>query len=148
MSEIRARLVEDMKTSMKNKDKNRLSTIRMALAAFKQKEVDERVEVTEDNVISILTKMIKQRKDSAEQFKRAGREELAQKELDEIEILQVYLPKPLSEDEIIEIIQRAILEVGASSVKDMGKIMSAIKAELNGRADMGKVGSMIKSQLS
>ncbi|WP_192484899.1 MULTISPECIES: GatB/YqeY domain-containing protein [Cysteiniphilum] len=148
MSEIRARLVEDMKTSMKNKDKNRLSTIRMALAAFKQKEVDERVEVTEDDVISILTKMIKQRKDSAEQFKRAGREELAQKELDEIEILQVYLPKPLSEDEIIEIIQRAILEVGASSVKDMGKIMSAIKAELNGRADMGKVGSMIKSQLS
>ncbi|GGF99404.1 MULTISPECIES: GatB/YqeY domain-containing protein [Cysteiniphilum] len=148
MSEIRARLVEDMKTSMKNKDKNRLSTIRMALAAFKQKEVDERVEVTEDDVISILTKMIKQRKDSAEQFKRAGREELAQKELDEIEILQVYLPKPLSEDEIIEIIQRAILEVGASSVKDMGKIMSVIKAELNGRADMGKVGSMIKSQLS
>lgn len=148
MSEIRARLVEDMKTSMKNKDKNRLSTIRMALAAFKQKEVDERVEVTEDDVINILTKMIKQRKDSAEQFKRAGREELAQKELDEIEILQVYLPKPLSEDEIIEIIQRAILEVGASSVKDMGKIMSAIKAELNGRADMGKVGSMIKSQLS
>lgn len=148
MSEIRARFVEDMKTSMKNKDKNRLSTIRMALAAFKQKEVDERVEVTEDDVISILTKMIKQRKDSAEQFKRAGREELAQKELDEIEILQVYLPKPLSEDEIIEIIQRAILEVGASSVKDMGKIMSVIKAELNGRADMGKVGSMIKSQLS
>ncbi|WP_119328221.1 GatB/YqeY domain-containing protein [Cysteiniphilum halobium] len=148
MSEIRARLVEDMKASMKNKDKNRLATIRMALAAFKQKEVDERVEVTEDDVISILTKMIKQRKDSAEQFKRAGREELAQKELDEIEILQVYLPKPLSEDEIIEIIQRAILEVGASSVKDMGKIMSAIKAELNGRADMGKVGSMIKSQLS
>lgn len=148
MSEIRARLVEDMKTSMKNKDKNRLSTIRMALAAFKQKEVDERVEVTEDDVISILTKMIKQRKDSAEQFRRAGREELAQKELDEIEILQIYLPKPLSEDEIIEIIQRAILEVGASSVKDMGKIMSAIKAELNGRADMGKVGSMIKSQLS
>jgi uncharacterized protein YqeY len=148
MSEICARLVEDMKTSMKNNDKNRLSTIRMALAAFKQKEVDERVEVTEDDVISILTKMIKQRKDSAEQFKRAGREELAQKELDEIEILQVYLPKPLSEDEIIEIIQRAILEVGASSVKDMGKIMSVIKAELNGRADMGKVGSMIKSQLS
>lgn len=148
MSEIRTRLVEDMKTSMRNKDKNRLSTIRMALAAFKQKEVDERVEVTEDDVISILTKMIKQRKDSAEQFKRAGREELAQKELDEIDILQVYLPKPLSEDEVIEIIQRAILEVGASSVKDMGKIMSAIKAELNGRADMGKVGSIIKSQLS
>ncbi|WP_395946448.1 GatB/YqeY domain-containing protein [Caedibacter taeniospiralis] len=148
MSEIRIRLVEDMKTSMKNKDKNRLSTIRMALAAFKQKEVDERVEVTEADVISILTKMIKQRKDSAEQFKRAGRDELAQKELEEIEILQLYLPKPLSEDEIIGIIQRAILEVGASSVKDMGKIMGAIKAELNGRADMGKVGLIIKSQLS
>ena len=148
MSEIRIRLVEDMKSSMKNKDKNRLSTIRMALAAFKQKEVDERVEVTEADVLTILTKMIKQRKDSAEQFKRAGRDELAEKELEEIEILQVYLPKPLSEDEIIEIIRRAILAVGASSVKDMGKIMSVIKTELNGRADMGKVGSMIKSQLS
>ncbi|WP_116963971.1 GatB/YqeY domain-containing protein [Fastidiosibacter lacustris] len=148
MSEIRARLIEDMKSSMKNKDKNRLATIRMALAAFKQKEIDERVEIIESDIISILSKMIKQRKESAEQFKRAGRDELAQKELEEIEILQDYLPKALSENEIIEIIQRAILEVGASSIKDMGKIMSAIKAELNGRADMGKVGSMIKSQLS
>ena len=148
MSEINARLTADMKTAMKNKDKVRLATIRMALAAFKQKEIDDRVKVTDDIAISIISKMIKQRKDSVELFKRASRDELARKEIDEIEVLQAYLPKPLSEDEIIEVIQRAIMEEGASSVKDMGKIMKKIKTEIHGRADMGKVGAMIKSQLS
>ncbi|MBK2124264.1 GatB/YqeY domain-containing protein [Fangia hongkongensis] len=148
MSEINMRLVADMKTSMKNKDKVRLATIRMALAAFKQKEIDDKITISDDEAISIISKMIKQRKDSVEQFKRAAREELAQKEIDEIEVLQSYLPKPLSEDEVINIIQKAIMEEGASSMKDMGKIMGKIKAELHGRADMGKVGSIIKSQLS
>ena len=148
MSDIRTRLIDDMKISMKNKDKVRLSTVRMALAAFKQKEIDDKTEITQDEAISILSKMIKQRKDSSEQFTRANRAELAQKEIDEIAVLQAYLPRPLSEDEIIEIIRKAILEVGASSIKDMGKIMGKIKSDLHGRADMGKVGSMIKSQLS
>ncbi|WP_119344518.1 GatB/YqeY domain-containing protein [Facilibium subflavum] len=148
MSEISARLVADMKDAMKNKEKFQLSVIRMALAAFKQKEIDEKIQITDDEAINILGKMIKQRNDAAEQFKKAARNELAQKEIDEIAVLQAYLPKPLSENELIEIVQKAILDEGASSIKDMGKIMNKIKAELHGRADMGKVGSIVKSQLS
>ena len=113
-----------------------------------QKEIDEKIILDDQEVISILITMIKQRKDAAEQFRRASREELAQKELDESVVLQSYLPKPLSEDEIIDIVQMVILDEGASSIKDMGKIMSRIKAEFHGRADMGKVGSLVKSQLS
>lgn len=148
MSKIKDRFVAEMKTAMKNKDKLRLSVIRMALAAFKQKEIDEKIVITDDKILEILIKMIKQRKDSAEQFKNAQRQELAQKEIEEIEVLQSYLPKPLSENEIMDIVQQAISALGASSVKDMGTIMAKIKDKLHGRADMGKVSAIVKSELS
>ena len=148
MSKIKDRFVAEMKTAMKNKDKLRLSVIRMALAAFKQKEIDEKIVITDGEILEILIKMIKQRKDSAEQFKNAQRHELAQKEIEEIEVLQSYLPKPLSEDEIMDIVQQAISALGASSVKDMGTIMAKIKDKLHGRADMGKVSAIVKSELS
>lgn len=148
MSKTKDRFVAEMKTAMKNKDKLRLSVIRMALAAFKQKEIDEKIVITDDEILEILIKMIKQRKDSAEQFKNAQRHELAQKEIEEIEVLQSYLPKPLSENEIMDIVQQAISALGASSVKDMGTIMAKIKDKLHGRADMGKVSAIVKSELS
>ena len=148
MSKTKDRFVAEMKTAMKNKDKLRLSVIRMALAAFKQKEIDEKIVITDGEILEILIKMIKQRKDSAEQFKNAQRHELAQKEIEEIEVLQSYLPKPLSENEIMDIIQQAISALGASSVKDMGTIMAKIKDKLHGRADMGKVSAIVKSELS
>lgn len=148
MSKIKDRFVAEMKTAMKNKDKLRLSVIRMALAAFKQKEIDEKIVITDDEILEILIKMIKQRKDSAEQFKNAQRHELAQKEIEEIEVLQSYLPKPLSENEIMDIVQQAISALGASSVKDMDTIIAKIKDKLHGRADMGKVSAIVKSELS
>jgi len=148
MSKTKDRFVAEMKTAMKNKDKLRLSVIRMALAAFKQKEIDEKIVTTDDEILEILIKMIKQRKDSAEQFKNAQRHELAQKEIEEIEVLQSYLPKPLSENEIMDIVQQAISALGASSVKDMGAIMAKIKDKLHGRADMGQVSAIVKSELS
>ena len=148
MSKTKDRFVAEMKTAMKNKDKLRLSVIRMALAAFKQKEIDEKIVITDGEILEILIKMIKQRKDSAEQFKNAQRHELAQKEIEEIEVLQSYLPKPLSENEIMDIVQQAISALGASSVKDMGTIMAKIKDKLHGRADMGKVSAIVKSELS
>ena len=147
-SSIQNQLTHDMKVAMKEKNKTNLITIRMALAALKQKEIDERVVITDEMALTIITKMIKQRKESADQYKQANRQELADKELEEIKVLELYLPKPLSEDEIIDIIQKAIMEVGASSIKDMGKIMTRIKSDLMGRADMALVGAMIKSRLS
>ncbi|MCF6775248.1 GatB/YqeY domain-containing protein [Thiotrichales bacterium 19X7-9] len=147
MSEIQAQLVQDMKTAMKNKDKDRLNTIRMALAALKQIEIDEKAIITDELAISTLTKMIKQRKDSAKQYQQAQRDELAEKELLEISILQQYLPQPLSESEIYELINHAIDTTGASTMKDMGKIMSIIRPQLIGRADMGIVSQLIKSKL-
>ena len=147
-SSIQNQLTHDMKVAMKEKNKTNLITIRMALAALKQKEIDERVVITDEMALTIITKMIKQRKESADQYRQANRQELADKELEEIKVLELYLPKPLSEDEIIDIIQKAIMEVGASSIKDMGKIMTRIKSDLMGRADMALVGAMIKSQLS
>lgn len=147
-SSIQNQLTHDMKVAMKEKNKTNLITIRMALAALKQKEIDERVVITDEIALATITKMIKQRKESADQYQQANRQELADKELEEIKVLEVYLPKPFSEDEIIDIIQKAIMEVGASSIKDMGKIMARIKSDLMGRADMALVGAMIKSQLS
>ncbi|MCF6764572.1 GatB/YqeY domain-containing protein [Thiotrichales bacterium 19S3-7] len=147
MSEIQAQLVQDMKTAMKNKDKDRLNTIRMALAALKQIEIDEKATITDELAISTLTKMIKQRNDSAKQYQQANRDELAEKELLEISILKQYLPQPLSESEINELIMHAIDSTGASSMKDMGKIMAIVRPQLLGRADMGMVSQLIKSKL-
>lgn len=147
MSQIYQQLTQDMKESMRNKDKNRLTTIRMAVSAIKQKQIDEKVEVTDDIVIAIINKMIKQRQDSYKQFIEANRAELADGEKGEIEILTKYMPKQLSDDEVIAIVQKAVESAGATSMKEMGKVMAAVKKELAGRTDMSKVSAIVKSNL-
>ena len=142
------RIKDDMKEAMRAKDKDRLGTIRLILAAVKQQEVDRRVTLEEAEVLAILDKMLKQRRDSIEQFNAAGRAELAEKEQVEIEVIQAYLPQPLSEDEINSLIQQAIADTGAESMRDMGKVMGKLKPELQGRADMGKVSGLIKAKLA
>ncbi|MCF6768249.1 GatB/YqeY domain-containing protein [Thiotrichales bacterium 19S11-10] len=148
MSDIQVRLTNDMKTAMKNKDKDRLATIRMALAALKQVEIDEQVSIDNDLAISTLTKMIKQRKDSAKQYQQANREELAEKELLEISILTEYLPKQLTPAELDALISNAIEQLGASSMKDMGKVMGTVRPKVLGKTDMSLVSQLIKSRLS
>jgi len=142
------RIKDDMKIAMRERAKERLMTIRLILAATKQYEVDNRAEVTDAVVLTILDKMVKQRKDSIEQFTKAGRDELAAKEIAEIEVIKVYLPQQLTEQEIQVAIAEAISETGAESMRDMGKVMGMLKPKLQGRADMGKVSGLIKSQLS
>ncbi|GLR71184.1 GatB/YqeY domain-containing protein [Agaribacter marinus] len=136
------------KDAMRAKDKLTLGTIRMALAAVKQKEVDERVEVTEQDVLQILTKMVKQRQEAASQFVQGERQDLADKEHQEIDVLKRFLPAPLSEDEIAEIIEKAVADAGATNIKDMGKVMGIVRPQVQGKADMGKVSGLIKSKLA
>ena len=145
---LKAQIQEDMKTAMRAKETLRLSTIRMLLAAIKQKEVDERIELSDENILDILTKMVKQRKDSADVYTQAARNDLAQKELDEITILQGYLPQQLNTEEIEQFIQEAIKTAAAESMKDMGKVMNLLRPQLAGRADMGVVSQMIKAALN
>ncbi len=132
---------------MRNKDKQRLTTIRMAISAIKQKEIDERIVINDSVVVEIITKMIKQRRDSYTQYIQADRPELAEGEKHEIEILKVYMPKQLTDDEIIQIVEDAIKSVEAPTMKKMGTIMASIKSKLAGRADMNKVSSIVKSNL-
>jgi uncharacterized protein YqeY len=133
---------------MKNGDKDRLATIRLILAAVKQVEVDTRTDVSDQDMLVILDKMSKQRRESISQFEQAGRQDLVDKETQELNILSEFLPQALSEDEIAELINKAIQESSASSMKDMGKVMGILKPQLQGRADMGKVSQLIKSRLS
>ncbi len=142
------RIKDDMKQAMRDKAKDRLSTIRLILAAVKQQEVDRRVTLEEVDVLAILTKMVKQRRDSIEQFDKAGREDLSTKEKNEIEVITAYLPQQLNEEEIAQLISEAIASTGAESMRDMGKVMGILKPKLQGRADMGKVSGLIKSQLA
>jgi len=137
-----------MKTAMRAKDSARLSAIRLILAAVKQKEVDERVELTDADVVGILEKMIKQRRESIAQFEKAARNDLADAEKFELGVLSGYLPQQLSDSQVQEEIAKAISETGASGVKDMGKVMAALKSRLAGRADMGKVSALVKARLS
>jgi uncharacterized protein len=137
-----------MKAAMRAKDSARLSAIRLILAAIKQKEVDERVELTDADVVGILEKMIKQRRESIAQFEKAARNDLADAEKFELGVLSGYLPQQLGEAEIQKEINSIITEVGASGVKDMGKVMAALKSRLAGRADMGKVSALVKARLS
>jgi uncharacterized protein YqeY len=137
-----------MKTAMRAKDSARLSAIRLILAAIKQKEVDERVELTDADVVAILEKMIKQRRESIAQFEKAARNDLADAEKFELGVLGGYLPQQLGEAEIQNEINSVIAEVGAGGVKDMGKVMAALKSRLAGRADMGKVSALVKARLS
>jgi len=137
-----------MKSAMRAKDAARLSAIRLLLAAIKQKEVDERIEVGAAEVLGILEKMIKQRRESIAQFEKAARNDLADAEKAEVQVLSSYLPAQMSEAEIQKEIQSTVAETNASGVKDMGKVMAALKSRLAGRADMGKVSALVKARLS
>ena len=137
-----------MKTAMRAKEAARLSAVRLLLAAMKQKEVDERVELTDADVVSIIEKMIKQRRESIVQFEAAARNDLAQAEKFELQVLSAYLPKQMAEDELAQAVAAAIGESGAAGMKDMGKVMALLKPRLAGRADMGKVSALVKSRLS
>lgn len=140
-------LKDHMKQAMIAKEKARLSTIRMALTAIKQIEVDTRESLTDEQVIAVLTKMVKQRRDSIAQFEAAGRNELADVEAAEIQVIEAFLPTPLTEAEIAALIDATIVEVGASAMADMGKVMGALKSKVQGRADMGAIGAMIRAKL-
>ena len=148
MSELQQRINDDVKTAMRGRDKNRLGVLRLITAAFKQKEVDERIELDDTMVLAIMDKMAKQIRDSIQQFEQAGRDDLVAKEAFELEIIQEYLPTQLTEDGISRIIAESIEASGAESAKDMGKVMSLLKSRLQGRADMGKVSGLVKQQLS
>ena len=145
---LKERITEDMKSAMRASDKERLSTIRMVQAAIKQREVDERIVLDDAQVIAVLEKMVKQRRESVAAFEQGGRPDLADKEKSEIALLQVYLPAQLSDAEVDALIREAIAATGASSVKDMGKVMGAVKAKAAGRADMGAVSARIKAALA
>jgi uncharacterized protein YqeY len=145
---LRQRIESDMKTAMRARDKDRLGTIRLVLAAIKQREIDERITLTDTDILAVLDKMIKQRRDSITQFEQAGRQELADKEAAEVAVIQEYLPAALSESEIEAIIAEAISSSGATSPQDIGKIMGLLKPLLQGRADMGLVSRKVKEKLS
>ena len=141
-------LKDEMKNAMRAKDKCRLGVIRMALSAIKLAEIDHKTEATDDNIIAILTKMVKQRKESIKMFTDGGRDELAAKEAEEVKAIEFFLPQPLSEAEVKELIDNAINETGAASMADMGKLMAVLKPLLQGKADMGAVSSQVRAALT
>lgn len=147
-SALQTEIQDAMKTAMKAGDKERLATIRLILSAFKQVEVDERIELDDSRIIGILDKMVKQRRESISQYEAAERNDLADKEKFEIEVIQTYLPQALSDDEIETIISEAINSTGAASIKEMGKVMGVVKPKIVGRADMGEVSGKIKALLN
>jgi uncharacterized protein len=144
---LRDRITDDMKTAMRSGDKERLATVRLALAAIKQREVDERIVLDDSQVLSVLEKMIKQRREAITQFESGGRADLVAKETAEIGVLQHYLPAQMGEAEVDALIAAAIKESGATSIKDMGKVMALVKPKAAGRADMGAVSARIKQKL-
>jgi uncharacterized protein YqeY len=144
---LKERITEDMKTAMRSAEKDRLAVIRLLQAAIKQREVDERITLDDAQVISVLEKMIKQRKESIVAFEKGARADLVAKEAAEITILQPYLPAQMSEAELDALIAEAIASTGAASIKDMGKVMGIVKAKAAGKADMGAVGARIKAKL-
>ncbi|MDP9882288.1 uncharacterized protein YqeY [Variovorax boronicumulans] len=145
---LKEQITEDMKTAMRAKDSERLATIRLLLAAMKQKEVDERVELDDAMVIAIVDKMVKQRKDSIAAFTTGGRADLADKEAAEIKVLEVYLPQRMSADETAAAVKAIVAELGASGPGDMGKVMGVVKTRLAGKADMGQVSAAVKAALT
>jgi len=142
------RIRDDMKASLKAGDKRRLGTVRLILAAVKQREVDERIELDDQQVLVVLDKMVKQRRESITQYEKAGRDDLAEQEAFEVSIIQEYLPAALSDDEIATLIEEAIAGTGAQSIRDMGKVMGQLKPKMQGRADMGSVSALVKQKLS
>ena len=147
MPTLKERITEDMKAAMRASEKERLGTIRMLQAAIKQREVDERITLDDTQVLGVIEKMIKQRKESIVQFEQGHRADLAAKEQAEIELLQAYLPAQLSDAEVDALIKAAIASTGAASIKDMGQVMGLVKAQAAGRADMGAVSARIKAAL-
>jgi uncharacterized protein YqeY len=145
---LKEQITEDMKSAMRAKEAERLGTIRLLLAAIKQREVDERISVDDAAIIAIIEKLIKQRKDSIEQFQKAGRTDLVDQESKELAILQAYMPAQLSAAEVQAAIQKTISSLGAAGPQDMGKVIGALKAQLAGKADMGMVSGLVKAALA
>ena len=145
---LKLRIQDDMKSAMKAGEKRRLGAIRLLLAAIKQREVDERIELDDTQVLAVLDKMVKQRRDSIEQYEKAGRDDLAEQEAFEIELLKEYLPEELGEDEIAALVREAIEATGAASMQEMGKVMGQLKPKVQGRADMGAVSTLVKQLLN
>lgn len=144
---LRDKLNDDVKTAMRAKEKDRLKTIRLAMAAIKQREIDERITLNDDDILQVIEKMIKQRKESIRQFSDAKRDDLVAIEEAEIDVLKVYLPEQLSDEEVNAIIAKAIEETGASSMQQMGQVMGIVKPQVQGRADMGAISQKVKAQL-
>ena len=148
MSDLKRRINEDVKAAMRGKEKQRLAALRLITAAIKQKEVDERIELDDAQTTGVLDKMAKQRRESIEQYEKAQRADLVAGERFELELITGYLPQPLAVAEIQSLIDGAIAATGAASMKDMGKVMGQLKAQMQGRADLGKVSGMVKARLS
>lgn len=144
---LKSRLQDAVKQAMRDGDRARLGTLRMAMAAIQQREVDERRDLDDTDVLAILDKQVKQRRESVEQYRGGGRDDLADREEDEIRILSEFLPQPLTDDELDGLIRQAIDDAGAESIRDMGKVMAALKPRVQGRADMGEVSRKVKERL-
>ncbi|NCF62093.1 MAG: GatB/YqeY domain-containing protein [Gammaproteobacteria bacterium] len=145
---LKFRIQEDVKNAMRAREREQLATLRLVTAAIKQKEIDERVELSDEQVIAVLDKMVKQRRESLEQYDKAGRADLAEKEQFELDLIQTYLPQQLDEAELASLIRAAITELGASSIRDMGPVMNALRGQVQGRADMKAVSQAVKTQLT
>ena len=141
-------LKDAQKDAMRAKDKERLGTIRMVMAAIKQREIDEKIELGDEDIIAILTKMVKQRKDSQKQYEDANRPELAEKEAAEIVVIEAFMPQALTDEEVASLIANAIESTGATGMQDMGKVMGQLKPQITGRADMGKVSGLVRAKLN
>ncbi|ASG06522.1 glutamyl-tRNA amidotransferase [Vibrio anguillarum] len=141
-------LKEEQKLAMKAKDKVRLGTIRLALSAIKQREVDEQITLNDDDILAVMVKMVKQRRDSVAQYEAANRQDLADVEQAEITILEAFMPQPLSDDEVSALIDDAITQSAAAGMQDMGKVMAVLKPQIQGRADMGKVSGLVRTKLA
>ena len=145
---LKARIQDDVKNAMRARQREQLAALRLVTAAIKQREVDERIELNDEQVLAVLDKMVKQRRESLEQYLRAGRDDLADKEQFELDLIQTYMPEPLSAQELAELIRTTIAEVGASNIRDMGSVMSALRGQVQGRADMKAVSQAVKAQLA
>lgn len=148
MASVKQRIQDDVKAAMRARDKERISTLRMILAAIKQKEIDENIELDDVQTLAVLDKMVKQHRDSIAQFQQGGRADLVDKETRELAIVQSYLPTPLTDAEINELLQQAMQETGAKSIQDMGKVMAVLKPKVQGRADMGRISALVKQALT
>jgi len=144
---LKSRILDDVKNAMRARERDRLAALRLLTAAIKQKEVDERIELDDGQVLRVLDKMLKQRRESLEQFQQAGRGDLAEIERFELGLIQSYLPQPLAEDELAELIHSTIAELGASTIRDMGRVMNDLRDQVQGRADMKAVSQAVKQQL-